>query len=174
MRIDYSIEVYGMKALVIFDSFFGNTEKIARAVAGGMAQSAEVNATRVGDLPADHLAGVELLVVGSPTRGFRASPLIKEYLKNLPKGSLQGVRVAAFDTGFSAQKVKEINNFVLNLLVPIFGYAAKPISSQLVSKGGALACDPQGFFVRESEGPLEDGELERAAEWGRRLISIQA
>ena len=161
-----------MKALVIFDSFFGNTEKIARAVAEGMAQSAEVSAIRVGELPADHLAGLELLVVGSPTRGFGPSPLIKQYLKNLPKGSLQGVRVAAFDTGFSAQKVKEINNFVLNFLVPIFGYAAKPISKQLAGKGGALACDPEGFHVRESEGPLEDGELERAVEWGRRLVQV--
>jgi flavodoxin len=159
-----------MKALVIYDSFFGNTEKIARAVAEGLAQSAEVNAIRVAELPADHLAGVELLVVGSPTRGFNPSPLIKEYLKQLPKGSLQGVRVAAFDTGFSAQKVKEINNFVLNFLVPIFGYAAKPISRQLTGKGGILACDPEGFHVRESEGPLQDGELERAVEWGRRLI----
>ena len=93
-----------MKALVIYDSFFGNTEKIARAVAEGMAQSGEVSAIRVGELPADHLAGVELLVVGSPMCGFSPSPLIKGYLKNLPKGSLQGVRVAAFDTGFSAQK----------------------------------------------------------------------
>ena len=125
-----------MKALIIYDSFFGNTEKIAKAVAEGLAQSAEVSAVRVGELPGDHLAGVELLVVGSPTRGFNASPLIKEYLKKLPAGSLKGVRVAAFDTGFSAQKVKEINNFVLNILVPIFGYAAKPISKKLVGKGG--------------------------------------
>ena len=159
-----------MKALIIYDSFFGNTEKIAKAVAEGLAQSAEVSAVRVGELPGDHLVGVELLVVGSPTRGFNASPLIKEYLKKLPKDSLQGVRVAAFDTGFSAQKVKEINNFVLNILVPIFGYASKPIYKKLVGKGGTPACDPQGFYVRESEGPLEDGELERAAERGRSLI----
>ena len=69
------------------------------------------------------------------------------------------------------KKVKEINNFVLNFLVPIFGYAAKPISRQSAGKGGTLACDPEGFHVRESEGPLEDGELERAVEWGHRLIS---
>jgi flavodoxin len=161
-----------MKALIIYDSFFGNTEKIAKAMAEGLAQSAEVSAVRVGDLPANHLAGVELLVVGSPTRGFNATPLIKGYLKKLPAGSLKGVRVAAFDTGFSAEKVKEINNFVLNILVPIFGYAARPISRKLVGKGGTLACDPEGFHVRESEGPLEDGELERAAEWGRRLVQV--
>jgi len=158
-----------MKALVIYDSFFGNTEKIARAVAEGLAQSAEVSVVRVGEQPADHLSGVELLVVGSPTRGFSASPLLKDYLKKLPKGSLQGVRVAAFDTRFSEQRIKEFNNALLTFLSSIFGFAAKSMAKKLAGKGGIPACEPEGFNVRESEGPLEDGELERAIGWGKKL-----
>jgi flavodoxin len=158
-----------MKALIIYDSYFGNTEKIAHAVSAGLSESAEVNTVKVGQLSPGHLAGIDLLVVGSPTRGFRPSDGIKKYLKGLPAGSLKGMRVAAFDTGFSPQKIKAINNILLTTLVKIFGYASKSMVKTLAGKGGTLACEPEGFFVKESEGPLEEGELERAEAWGRAL-----
>ncbi len=70
-----------MKALVIYDSVFGNTEKIALAV--GEAAGAQV--VKVGALQDGALAGVELLLVGSPTRGFRPTEGIQKFLKGLPK-----------------------------------------------------------------------------------------
>ena len=51
------------------------------------------------------------------------------------------------------------------------GYADAVIAKLLVKKGGQLLEPTQGFFVEESEGPLEDGELERAAEWAKKLLS---
>ncbi len=159
-----------MKALIIYDSYFGNTEKIAHAIAAGLAESAEVNTVKVGQLPPNHLAGIDLLVVGSPTRGFSPSDGIKKYLKELPAGSLKSLRVAAFDTGFSPQKIKEINNILLSTLVKIFGYASKSIAKTLVGKGGTLVLPGEIFFVKASEGPLEEGEPERAVAWGRRLV----
>jgi hypothetical protein len=56
-------------------------------------------------------------------------------------------------------------------MVKIFGYAAKPIAEKLVKRGGVLVGEPIGFEVVESEGPLYEGELERAETWARGLLS---
>ena len=53
----------------------------------------------------------------------------------------------------------------------IFGYAAKPIADRLEKKGGQLAVPPEGFYVTDTEGPLVEGELERAAEWARKIAA---
>jgi flavodoxin len=151
-----------MKTTVIYDSVFGNTEKVSQAI--GKALSAEVY--RVGDVKADVLTGVEFLLVGSPTRAFRATEAIRKFLQRLPANRLKGVKVAAFDT---RMRIEEINSPVLNFMVPIFGFAAKPMADGLIKKGGELAAPPEGFFVAGGEGPLKEGELERAAEWARRM-----
>jgi flavodoxin len=149
-----------MKAMVIYDSVFGNTEKIALAVGEG----AGAQVVQVGALQDGALAGVEMLLVGSPTRGFRATEPIQKFLKGLPKNTLAGVAVGGFDTRMD---VKEVKNKVLTFLEGIFGYAAEPIDKALVKCGGQQAVPPAGFFVHGSEGPLWDGELERAKEWGK-------
>jgi flavodoxin len=156
-----------MKALVVFESFFGNTEKIANAVAGGLAARGEVTVRKVADLRPEELKTFDLVVVGSPTRGFQPSDGTKALLKALPAGTLQGVKVAAFDTRMD---VKEVNNAFLTFMEKIFGYAAEPIGRALVKAGGTLVGKPQGYFVHGSEGPLWDGELERAAAWGEQLV----
>jgi hypothetical protein len=121
---------------------------------------------RVGDVKLEQLTGLELLVVGSPTRAFRPTPAVAAFLKTIPANGLKGVRVAAFDTRIA---VKDVNNVLLNVMARIFGYAAAPIAAGLTKSGGALALPPEGFFVKASEGPLKDGELERAAAWGKQL-----
>jgi flavodoxin len=155
-----------MKILVIYDSVFGNTEKIAQAVSRGLASQGEVEVLRVADVTPQNLEGVGLLVAGSPTRGFRPTEGMKTFLKNLPAGALKGMKVAAFDTRIA---VKDVHNVILTVMVKIFGYAAKPMADALVRKGGQLAVPPEGFIVNASEGPLKDGELERAAAWAQTL-----
>ena len=155
-----------MKAMVVYDSFFGNTEKIAQAI--GDALGAQVH--RVGDVGPEQLIGVTVLIVGSPTRGFRPSPATTKLLKSIPKNGLRGVRVAAFDTRFSWDKI-ESSAPILAPLVRIFGYAAKPIADRLGKKGGELVVPPEGFFVEDTEGPLQAGELERAADWARQIVA---
>jgi len=58
-------------------------------------------------------------------------------------------------------------------MVGWFGYAAKPIADRLVRKRGSLASPPEGFLVGGSEGPLKEGELERAAEWASLALASQ-
>jgi flavodoxin len=159
-----------MKALVIYDSFFGNTEQIARAIGNALGSQGEVEVLRVGDVKPEQLAGLNLLIVGSPTRAFRPTPAISSFLGRIPANGLQGVKVAAFDTRMSTQ---DANSPILAFFVKLFGYAAKPIADKLTKKGGELAIPPEGFFVKGSEGPLKEGELERAADWARQIIATQ-
>jgi hypothetical protein len=81
---------------------------------------------------------------------------------------LQGKKAAAFDTRMD---VKEVNKTFLTFMEKIFGYAAEPIGKALVKAGGSLALKPEGFFVHGSEGPLWDGEIERATQWGEKVGS---
>ncbi|MBU0493784.1 MAG: flavodoxin family protein [Chloroflexi bacterium] len=160
-----------MKALVVYDSFFGNTEKIAQAIGAALEPQMDVEVRRVGDVRPDQLTGLTLLIGGSPTRGFRPSPATSKLLKGIPKNGLQGVRVAAFDTRFTWDKI-ESSAAILAPLVKIFGYAAKRIADRLGKKGGELALSPEGFFVEDTEGPLLAGELERAADWARQIAVL--
>jgi len=161
-----------MKALVVYDSVFGNTEQIAQAIGNALGSQEDVEILRVSNVKPEQLTGLKLLIVGSPTRGFRPTPAISNLLKSIPKNGLKGVKVAAFDTRFTMDEI-ESSVFILPILVNIFGYAAKPISDRLEKKGGELIIPPEGFFVDGTEGPLKKGELERAADWAKQIIATQ-
>ncbi|MFC2029186.1 flavodoxin family protein [Chloroflexota bacterium] len=159
-----------MKALVVYDSFFGNTEKVAQAIGAALAAHGDVEILRAGDLKPEDLVDLTVLAVGSPTRQFRPSGATSEFLKGIPKQGLNGVKVAAFDTRFTEQEIKGTSG-VLAFFVGIFGYAAEPISKKLEKKGGDVVMPPEGFYVDGVEGPLQEGELERAAEWAVQILA---
>ena len=158
-----------MKAVVVYDSVFGNTEKIAQAIGGALGSQEDVETVRVGDAKPEQMTGAELLIVGSPTQKFRPMGATTSFLKAIPKNGLQGVKVAAFDTRFTVSAIEKVR--ILAFFVKIFGYAAKPIAVRLEQKGGELAIPPEGFYVGDTEGPLLEGELERAADWARQIVS---
>lgn len=152
-----------MKTLVIYDSVFGNTEKIAQSIAAAL----ETYAIPVSQADAAQMTGLDLLVVGSPTRAFRPTEGVTHWLDGLPKNHLAGARVAAFDTRID---LETIDSKALRFLVDKGGYAAKTIAKALEKKGGQLAAPGEGFYVTGEQGPLKDGELERAADWVGRLV----
>ncbi len=155
-----------MKALVVFDSVYGNTEKIAASITRALAAKGDAKMARVSEIKGDAWKGVDVLVVGSPTQAFNALKSITSFLKGLPRNGLAGIKVAAFDTRMS---VEEVNVAILKFFAKLFGFAAPHIEKSLVGKGGTLAAPSEGFFVKGSEGPLKDGELERAAAWANKL-----
>ena len=159
-----------MKALVVYDSIFGNTEQIARSVGKALGSQTDVEVVKVNQFKPGQLTGVNLLIVGSPTRAFRPTPAIKKFLGRIPRNGLKGVRVASFDTGIS---LDDIDSSIGRFFINFFGYAAKPIANKLVKKGGDLINDPEGFFVKDSEGPLKESELERAADWAGQILEKQ-
>jgi flavodoxin I len=150
-----------MKAFIIYDSVYGNTEKIAKAIGDGLA--GDVNVVRVGDVKASEVQTGDLLIVGSPVHGGRATPAIDAFLQQLPPHSLEGKQVAAFDTRFEAEE----QGVGLRLLMSMIRYAAERIVKDLTKKGGRLVAEPAGFIVENKEGPLKQGELERASAWAK-------
>lgn len=152
-----------MSILVVYDSMYGNTEKIAQAI--GAAIGADV--LRAGEVKPDQLAGLDVLLVGSPTQAFQPLQPIKTFLKEIPFGALKGVKVASFDTRMD---VAAVNNRFLTIMANLFGYAAKPIAATLMKKGGLSIASPEGFIVSDKEGPLKEGELERAVQWAKQIV----
>ena len=163
-----------MRSLVVYESSFGNTQRIAEQIAAALAQEGDVELVSV-DEPLRPLDEVDLLVAGGPThihglssRRSRQGALdqgaggelglgVRDWIDALPNGA-RGPRVAAFDT--RAHKP-----------VLLVGSAARGISRRLRQHGYALAAEPESFFVGGTPGPLEEGELERAWEWGRTLAN---
>jgi flavodoxin len=155
-----------MRALVVYDTNFGNTAGIARAVADGLGAGAV--AKPVAEVSAPEAFDLDLLVVGSPTNGGRPTPRMTDFLRLLPTGSLKLVRGAAFDTRMAADD----QGFALRTLMGIIGYAAQRIEKSLVRAGAAVVASPEGFIVEGREGPLRSGEIERAVAWGRSLAPV--
>jgi len=143
-----------MKTLIVYDSAFGNTEKIARAIGGAM--TGEVRVARVGEVNQNDLKGIELLIIGSPTQAGTATAAIKGFIDGMPKGSLKGISVSAFDTRISGR------------FASLLGYAAGRMARRLKRKGASLV-STDGFIVNGREGPLKEGELERAAAWAKQV-----
>jgi len=156
-----------MQALVLYDSKFGNTEQVAQAIGAALAPHGQVTVVKVADAGPDVLAGVDLLLVGSPTWGARPTPAIARWLKELPAGCLKGVRVGGFDT---RGDMSQVTSRFVTALVGFLGFAAAPISARLKKKGGTVAVPPEGFIVLDREGPLKEGELKRAVDWAQRIV----
>lgn len=150
-----------MNALIIYDSMYGNTEKIARAV--GEAITGEARVLRVSEASSSDVKSIDLLIVGSPTQGFRATKPVQVFIEGIPKDVLKGMKVAAFDTRMPERDVGKGLRFIMK----VGGYAAPRIAETLKKKGGNLVTSPEGFLVKDKKGPLLEGELERAAIWAK-------
>mgnify|MGYP006289734219 CR=1 FL=1 len=156
-----------MKAMVVYDSVHGNTEQVAQAMARALGSPGDAEARRVTEVDPEELRNLDALVVGAPTHAFQPSPAAKRFLKGIPAGGLAGVKVAAFDTRISEA---DTDSAILSFMIKLFGYAAKPMADRLKKKGGDLALTPEGFFVEDTEGPLKEGELKRAAAWVKPIL----
>ena len=157
-----------MKAVVVYESLWGNTAAIARAIAEGIGKEARCLSTLEATPAA--VKDAELLVVGAPVMGFRM-PNAKTLASVTPAGShpadlshppmrewLDGLypaqaKCAAFDTRVRGP----------------FGNAAKAIAKALEAKGCESVAKPTGFIVTGKYGPLRDGEVEKARKWGVEL-----
>ena len=157
-----------MDSLIVFDSKYGNTEKVARAIHERLAMVGEARIVSVGDAPHALTQVPGLVVVGGPTQRHGASPEMRSFLGSLPRRSLAGVRSAAFDTRY-------------NMNSSLSGSAARRIAQALRRAGCSVSVKPESFFVSrddpnaaEKRPPeaveLEPGELERAREWADSLI----
>ena len=159
-----------MKALIVFESMFGNTGTVARTIAEGLAGTFEVTLAHVAELPAAQ--DTDLLVVGAPTHAMSLSrPAtrqeaarmgvvlpgaggigVREFLDGLPP--LPGLPAVAFDCRSDK---------------PLPNSAARSAFRRLRRLGCRMLMPPRSFRVGAATGPLLDGELDEARSWARSL-----
>lgn len=169
-----------MRALVIYESMFGNTQQVANAVREGLARILPADIVEVGQAPATLPVDVSLLVVGGPTHAFGMSrpstradasgqaeaPLVsggsgvREWLSAL-ESPAHTTLAASFDTHMDRPH-----------LIAKMGSAAAPIGRRLRKLGFSDIADPQHFWVEDTLGPLREGQLERARDWGESLAAL--
>ena len=169
-----------MSAIVVYESVYGNTRAVAEAIAEGLGDASSLP---VHEAP-EHVRGHELVVVGGPTHmhgmatsqsrqaavealhedgnahqiepGATEEPGLRTWMRDLPEG--HGIKAAAFDTRVDRSPW-------------LTGAASRGIAKRLRRRGYDVV-DSESFLVEESEGPLAEGELDRAREWGRKLASL--
>jgi flavodoxin len=143
-----------LRAWVVYDSVSGNTRTVAQAIA--LSIGGHVKAVRAQDADCNEAAGLDLLVIGSPTHGGRPTEAVARFVERVSRVLPPSARVAAFDTRLRAK------------LFRIFGYAADRIAAGFVP-GAVRLAGAEGFAVKAKLGPLAEGEVQRAADWGRQL-----
>lgn len=164
-----------MRALVVYESMFGNTREVARAVTEGLARRSDVEAVEVADAPVTIDTDIDLIVVGCPTHAHGLSNQdtrdgarkqsdrviisgrqgVREWIASL-KTVWPGVPVATFDTRFDKPRWLTGSGAVT--------------AAKLLRRRGCLACSPpESFFVDGTTGPVHEGELDRARQWGEKL-----
>lgn len=165
-----------MRGLIVYESMFGNTEQVARAIAAGISKHMETDLVPVSQAPTNVSDAYDLVVVGGPTHAFSMSRPgtrkdarsqgataatatvevgIREWLDSLPRRSYAGL-AATFDT-----RVARVRRLP--------GSAAKGAAKALHRHGLSVIANPQSFYVDDTDGPLIDGELARAEAWGNEI-----
>ena len=141
-----------MNALVIYDSNFGNTKSVAEEIVknlDGNARTLSVKNFHTADL-----AGIDLVIWGSPINGWEPSVATMAVMNELPEKTFQGLRFTTFDT--------RIKSF-------LHGDAKDHMAEKIRTLGGKPIAKPKEFYVRGKDGPLCDGEIEKAGRWARRI-----
>ena len=146
-----------MNVVVVFDSAFGNTGRIARAIGDAALGFGETQVASPQAVEPVSCQRADVLFVGGPTQLHRMSEPMRAFLKALPRGFMDGVPAAAFDTRLLRARW-------------ITGSAASGVARELRRLGCRLVVPPESFFVLDREGPLEPGEVERAGRWARTVL----
>lgn len=152
-----------MLILVVYDSKFGNTEKIAQAIARGAGTLGSVRVIDTTQAAMSVAQRPDLVIIGGPTQRRGLSPGLRTFMDALPLTSIRDSVTASFDTRYRGSTW-------------IMGSAAAETAKRLRKAGSRLAAQPESFFIGRG-GPLErqtleGGELDRAEAWGREVTAI--
>lgn len=163
-----------MRALVVYESMYGNTRKIAEAIGAGLSTEIEVDVVEVDAAPRS-VDGYDVVVVGGPTHAFTmstrqsrqdASKKVDDDTESKDTGIRDWIGsvaphrdrtpFATFDTRYDKPTW-------------ITGSAARRAASRLAKRGFSRLSPAMSFFITGNTGPLADGETDRAFEWGERM-----
>ena len=168
-----------MKAVVVYESLFGNTREIAEAVASGLRDHAEVALVSVAQVEEGQLGSADLLVVGGPTHVHgmtsnlsRKGALDDAHKKGIPEPALEGTGLREWLDGLDAGTGRSAAAFDTRIGKPklLTGSAAHRIAQRLRRHGYEIVGE-ESFIVDDTAGPLREGERDRAVEWARGLAT---
>ena len=145
-----------MNTLVIYESQFGNTRKVAGAIGKAFESAGPVRVIGIDSFEPSFIAGVDLLLVGGPTQAHGMTASMGKFLDGLT-AKPSGIPAAAFDTRIKG---------------PLFlwGSAARDIVAKLRGAGFSPIAAPKSFLVNLAKQPeLYQGEIEKAASWASEL-----
>jgi flavodoxin len=155
-----------MNIVIVYESIYGNTQVVAETIRDALAPGNDVRLVTVHEARDLDLRDADLLIIGSPTRGFVPTPNISSYIDGFDQME-PGKAAAAFDTRLDLESVKPVP---LRWVLDVGGYAAARLAANLERHGFVLKGEPAGFLVEGAEGPLKEGEVGRADAWARSLI----
>jgi flavodoxin len=147
-----------MNALVIYFSKFGNTKRVAEIIVKELEREASVRVIHSDELTTSALENVGLVIMGTPTHNMNLPKSVKTIFERLPRRILPKTPIATFDTSYKMSPF--LSRFT----------AAKKLARKLGKLGGKGIVPPETFHVMEREGPLYEGEFERARDWTRRIM----
>lgn len=142
-----------MHCLVVYFSKFGHTQRIAETIAEQLNSESSVRVLSVDQMDARVLEAADLVVMGTPTHRMNLPEAVRSLFDQLPRRILRGKLVAAFDTSYKMSPF--LSRFT----------AAKKLARKLRKLGGKRIVPPETFHVEGREGPLFEGEIERARAW---------
>jgi len=168
-----------MNALVVFESMFGNTEAIARAVGEGLSSQMGTEVVEVGAAPKAIGGNVGLLVVGGPTHAFGMSrPGTRQTAAQQAGPNLvsKGIGLREWLAGLRVESASAAaGTFDTRIFRPrVPGSAARAATKRLRALGFREVAAAESFYVIGTDGPLLEGELDRARSWGEQLGSAVA
>lgn len=131
-----------MKAIVVYDTQFGNTEQVAK----GIAKVLNADIIKVTDLEASKLKAYDRFAFGCPVHAWNMSSGMKLALQKLEGESFAGKQAATFDTRIDSR---------------FAGDAAGKIGKKLKKLGFKVIMKPVHFIVTGREGPLAEGEMDK-------------
>lgn len=145
-----------MKSIVVYASRYGNTQRIAEAIADGIRAHGSVELMPIEKASTVFDGEADLVVIGCPTEGHMMTPAIRQFFDGLSGEAFKGVAAAAFDTRVDWPRW-------------LSGSAGSGISDRLHKLGADVIVQQASFIVEGKEPVLKAGEIERARAWGDTL-----
>jgi flavodoxin len=148
-----------MNTLVVYFSKFGNTQMLAETIGDALSSAGNLRVISSEQLEVVDFHCVDLVIMGSPTHKMNLPESVRPLFEQLPKKILKGKLFATFDTSYKMSWW--LNQFT----------AGKRLAQKLRKLGGKRILPPEIFLVTGREGPLYEGEIERAKDWANSILA---
>jgi flavodoxin len=153
-----------MKSIVVYDSYFGNTELVATTIYNVLQQSHNSKLIHISEADELDIEDYDLVVVGSPTRYYKPTKPILEFVREI---KAHDIHVAFFDTRMDAER-----HFLLGPMEQLLGFAADSMVSLAELGQATMSIEPLGVYVKSTKGPVSKKSIKDIETWA--TLTVQA